>query len=54
MNCRSMQIEVSKAKFYEGGVLWKDLLLFLKKHYFFPTSTPKTEHTVILFIKKNK
>lgn len=54
MNCRSMQIEVSKAKFYEGGVLWKDLLLFLKKHYFFPTSTPKTEHTEILFIKKNK
>jgi hypothetical protein len=49
-----MQIEVSKAKFYEGGVLWKDLLLFLKKNYFFPTSTPKTEHTEILFIKKNK
>jgi hypothetical protein len=53
INCRSLQVEVSKVEFYEGGVLWEDLLFFLKEYSFFPTSCPQVDHTEILFLKKN-
>ena len=53
INCKSMQVVVSKVKFYEGGVLWKDLLNFLERNFFFPTSIPESEHTDILFIKRD-
>ena len=53
MNCNSIQVEVSKVEFYEGGVLWNDLLIFLKEYSFFPTSYPQVDHTEILFLKKN-
>jgi FkbM family methyltransferase len=53
VNCSSLQIEVSKIEFYEGGALWEDLLTFLKEYSFFPASYPQIDHTEILFLKKN-
>jgi len=53
INCNSIQVEVSRVEFYEGGVLWNDLLIFLKEYSFFPTSYPQVDHTEILFLKKN-
>ena len=53
INCNSIQVEVSRVEFYEGGVLWNDLLIFLKEYSFFPTSYPQVDHTEILFLKNN-
>ena len=53
INCNSIQVEVSRVEFYEGGVLWNDLLIFLKEYSFFPTSYTQVYHTEILFLKKN-
>ena len=50
--CNSISVEVSKIRYYEGGVLWDELVKWLEKKNFFPTETPEDDHTEVLF-KKN-
>jgi FkbM family methyltransferase len=51
-SCKSISVEVSKIKYYDGGVLWDELLEWLQKKSFYPTAVPSENHTEILFIKK--
>jgi FkbM family methyltransferase len=53
-SCNSISVEVSKVKYYEGGVLWNELVNWLKKKNFYSTIiVPEENHTEILFKRKN-
>lgn len=49
--CNSISVEVSKIKYYEGGVLWDELVKWLGTKKFYPTETPEENHTEVLFKK---
>ena len=52
-SCNSISVEVSKVAYYEGGVLWNELVKWLNEKNFYSTVvSPETNHTDILF-KKN-
>jgi len=51
-SCNSISVEVSKVKYYEGGVLWNELVSWLNEKNFYPTVLPEENHTEILFKKK--
>ena len=52
-SCNSISVEVSKVKYYEGGVLWNELVNWLNEKNFYSTVSPEKNHTDILFKKKN-
>ena len=52
-SCNSISVEVSKVKYYEGGVLWNELVNWLNERNFYSTASPEKNHTEILFKKKN-
>jgi FkbM family methyltransferase len=52
-SCNSISVEVSKVKYYEGGVLWNELVNWLNEKNFYSTASPEENHTEILFKKKN-
>ncbi len=51
-SCNSISVEVSKVKYYEGGVLWNELVNWLNEKNFYSTASPEKNHTEILFKKK--
>ena len=51
-SCNSISVEVSKVKYYDGGVLWDELVSWLGEKDFYPAETPEKNHTEILFKKK--
>ena len=51
-NCKSIQIEISKKNYYDGGAKWKDVDRFLKKEKFRLLEKPKYSHTEIIYVKK--
>ena len=51
-SCNSISVEVSKVKYYEGGVLWNELVNWLSERNFYSTASPEKNHTEILFKKK--
>tara|TARA_B100000965_G_scaffold379153_1_gene374648 strand:+ start:952 stop:1680 length:729 start_codon:yes stop_codon:yes gene_type:complete len=51
-SCNSISVEVSKVKYYDGGVLWDELVSWLGERNFYPAESPEKNHTEILF-KKN-
>ena len=51
-SCKSMVIEVSKKKFYEGGVLWTELKNWLLVRGFYQTREPNQDEEDILFLRK--
>ena len=51
-SCNSISVEVSKVEYYEGGVLWNELVNWLNEKNFHPTAPPEINHTEILFKKK--
>ena len=51
--CNSLEIEVSKEEFYNGGAKWNDVKNLLTKENFTLINEPKTSHSEVLFIKKN-
>ena len=51
--CKSIHIEISKKKFYQGGVLWKELKTFLEANNFDLVNEPNENHADILFLKKS-
>ena len=51
-SCNSISVEVSKVKYYEGGVLWNELVNWLNEKNFYSTTSPEKNHTEILFKKK--
>ena len=51
-SCKSIYTEISKLKFYEGGVLWNELSAWLKERNFYPTEEPTNDHANVLFIKR--
>ena len=53
-SCNSISVEVSKVKYYEGGVLWNELVNWLNEKNFYSTvASPEKSHTEVLFKKKN-
>ena len=52
-SCNSISVEVSKVKYYEGVVLWNELVNWLNEKNFYSTVSPEKNHTEILFKKKN-
>jgi len=50
--CNSISVEISKIQYYEGGVLWEDLVKWLREKNFYPTESPECDHTEILFKRK--
>ena len=51
-SCKSIYVETSKLKYYEGGVLWDELSEWLKERNFYPTIEPTENHTDVLFKRK--
>ena len=51
--CNSLEIEVSKEEFYNGGAKWNDIKNLLTKENFTLINEPKTSHSEVIFIKKN-
>jgi len=51
-SCKSMVIEVSKKKFYKGGVLWTELKNWLLVRGFYQTREPNQDEEDILFLRK--
>jgi FkbM family methyltransferase len=51
--CKSLEIEVSKKQYYEGGARWDEIKKFLENENFVLVDYPKKDHTEVLFIKKN-
>jgi FkbM family methyltransferase len=53
-SCNSISVEVSKVQYYEGGVLWNELVNWLnEKNFYSNVVSPEKNHTDILFKKKN-
>jgi len=52
-SCRSIYIEISKGEVYKEAAQWEEVLKFLKENNFSPAWLPKSDHTDVLFIKKN-
>ena len=53
-SCNSISIEVSTERYYEGGVLWHELVNWLNEKNFYSTvDLPEKSHTEVLFKKKN-
>jgi len=51
--CKSLYVEVSLDKFYQGdSTTWKELKEFLEKRNFYPISEPSSSHCDVLFNKK--
>ena len=51
--CKSLEIEISKKQYYEGGANWDEIKKFLENENFVLVDYPKKDHTEVLFIKKN-
>ena len=51
-DCKSLMIEVSKKRFYSGGVLWNEIKEWLSKKGFYQTREPENDEDDILFVKK--
>lgn len=51
--CKSIEIEVSKEEYYNGGAKWDDIKSLLTKENFTLIKEPDTNHTEVLFIKKD-
>ena len=51
--CNSLEIEVSKEEFYNGGAKWNDIKNLLTKENFILINEPITSHSEVIFIKKN-
>lgn len=50
--CKSLMVEISKQKFYEGDSSdWSDILNFLKDQGFQPINHPTSDHCDVLFQK---
>ena len=49
-SCNSISVEVSKVKYYEGGVLWNELVNWLNKKNFYSISKKNTWHLPYFFI----
>jgi FkbM family methyltransferase len=51
-SCKSMYIEVSTRKIYEGGVQWNELNAFLTEKGFYPLWVPREDsHENVLYLK---
>tara|TARA_B100000963_G_scaffold1809_3_gene1381 strand:+ start:23901 stop:24665 length:765 start_codon:yes stop_codon:yes gene_type:complete len=51
--CNSIEIEISKKKYYEGGANWEEINNFLLSNNFILSKFPEKDHTEVLFLKKN-
>lgn len=53
-SCQTLLVEVSTTQFYQGGVLWSELLGFLENAGFIPLWAPNSiSHLNILFVRNN-
>jgi FkbM family methyltransferase len=53
-HCQTLLVEVSTTQFYQGGVLWNELLKFLENAGFVPLWSPNNiSHLNILFVRNN-
>ena len=53
-SCNSISIEVSMKRYYEGGVLWNELVNWLnEKKFYSKVVSPEKNHTEVLFKKNN-
>tara|TARA_B100001059_G_C17703035_1_gene511169 strand:+ start:249 stop:971 length:723 start_codon:yes stop_codon:yes gene_type:complete len=50
-DCKSISIEVSKKKFYEGGAKWEEIKGYLKSKNFNLLKEPTADHSDVLFTK---
>lgn len=51
-SCKSIYVEISTVKFYEGGVLFDELSKWLKERNFYPAFQAAGVHTDVLFKRK--
>ena len=52
-HCKSLEIEISKKQYYEGGANWDEIKKYLENENFILVDYPKKDHTEVLFIKEN-
>jgi len=51
--CHSLEIEVSKEDYHDGGAKWMDIKNLLIKENFSLVKEPETSHTEVLFIRND-
>ena len=51
--CKSLEIEISKKQYYEGGANWNEIKNYLESENFVLIDYPEKDHTEVLFIKEN-
>ena len=51
--CKSLEIEISKKQYYEGGANWNEIKNYLENENFVLIDYPEKDHTEVLFIKEH-